>query len=48
MAPPVENSIPILVLAPCCEEDPSRTCPALEEILEKPREPIVEDLDALL
>ena len=48
VAPPVENPIPILVLAPCHPCDSSSVAPALEEIIEEPTGAICEDLDALL
>lgn len=44
----VENSVPILVSAPLCQENTSTICPVLEETVENPGEPIAEDLDALL
>ena len=48
IAPPVENPIPIPVPAPCLPCGLTRTCPALEEIVEEPRDTICDDLDALL
>ena len=44
----MENLVPIMIPAPCCQGNSSSTCPALEKILEEPRELIAEDLDALL
>ena len=44
VAPPVENPIP----APCHPCSSSRVCPALEEIVEEPRDAICDDLDTLL
>ena len=48
IAPPVENPIPIPVLAPCHPCGLTRTCPALEEIVEELRDAICDNLDALL
>ena len=48
IAPPVENPIPIPVPAPCLPCGSIRTCPALEKIVEEPRDAICEDLDTLL
>ena len=48
VAPPVENLIPILVLAPCHPCGSSLVTPALEEIVEEPAGAICKDLDALL
>ena len=48
MAPLMENPIPIPVLPPCPQEHLSTVHLPLEEIMEEPREPIVEDLDTLL
>lgn len=45
MALPMENSVPIPVPG---QGNLSTTCPALEENLEEPKEPIAEDPDALL
>ena len=38
----------IPIPAPCCQGSLSTVCPALEEIVEDPREPIAKDLEALL
>ena len=48
IAPPVENPIPIPVPAPCLPCGSTRTCPALEEIVEEPKDAIGNDLDTLL
>ena len=48
IAPPMENPIPIPVLAPCHPCVSSMVTPALEEILKEPSGAICEDLDALL
>ena len=48
IAPPVENPIPIPVPAPFFPCGLTRTCPALEEIVEEPRDDIYDNLDALL
>ena len=48
VAPPVENSIPILVPAPCHLCSLSLVAPTLEEIVEEPAGAICEDQDALL
>ena len=49
VAPPVENSIPLLIPtpAPCCQGDHNTTLPALEEITKEPSF-ICKDLDGLL
>ena len=47
-APPKEILIPIPVLPPYAQEHSMMIHPPLEEIVEEPREPIAEDLDALL
>ena len=49
VAPPVENSVPLLIPAPapCCQGSHNTTLPALEEITEEPSF-ICEDLDSLL
>ena len=44
----MENPIPIPVPSPCLPCGLTRTCPALEEIVEGLREAICNDLDALL
>ena len=48
VAPPVENSIPIPIPAPCHPCGLSSVVPALEEITEESSGAICEDLDALL
>ena len=48
IAPPLENSIPILVPAPCHPCGLFLAAPALEEIIEEPARAICEDLDTLL
>ena len=48
IAPPVENPIPIPVSVPCLPCSSSGTCPALEEIIEEPRNAICDNLDTLL
>ena len=48
LAPSMEDPLLILVPAPQCQGSLSMNCCALEEIVEEPREPIVEDLDILL
>ena len=49
VAPPVENSVPLLIPAPapCCLDEHSTTLPALEEITEEPSF-ICKDLDGPL
>ena len=48
IAPPVKNSIPIPIPTPCHPCRLSVTCPALEEIVEEPRDAICDNLDVLL
>ena len=47
-APLVENLIPISIPAPCHPCSSSIVCPALEEIVEEPREAVCDELDILL
>ena len=48
IAPPVENPIPIPIPAPCHPCSLFMVCPALEEIVEEPRDAICDNLDTLL
>ena len=45
LAPLMKNTSPLPVLPLCCQGNTLTTCPALQEIEEESRGPIVNDLD---